>query len=115
MPRPAQCEKAVTISEPMGRSHRDAEVPVGSKAPMDFGIPVTGSLDPRASASPGFCLLTALHPVFNGLHAKKVERAERWGAPEHYLGNGHVESTEIARFGPNFVTILPTGVCVCSI
>jgi hypothetical protein len=115
MLRPAQCEKAVTISEPMGRSRWGAKVPVGSKTPMDFGIPVTGSLDPRVCGSRCFCLLTALHPVFNGLQAEKVERAKRLGGPRHYLRNGHVDSTESARFGPNFVTILPTGVCVCSI
>jgi hypothetical protein len=115
MLRSAQCEKAVTISELMGRSRRGSGVPVGSKTPIDFGIPVPGSLDLRVSGSPCFCLLTALHPVFNGLQAEKVERGKPLGGTDHYLLDGHVDSTRGARFGPNFVTILPTGVCVCSI
>jgi hypothetical protein len=59
--------------------------------------------------------LTALHPVFNGLQAEKVEREKRLGDADHYLLDGHVDPTRSARFGPNFVTILPTGVCACSI
>ncbi len=115
MPRAAQCEKAVTISEPKGRSRRGAKVSEGSKTPIAFGMPVTGSLDLGVSGSPCFCLLSAWHPVFNGLQAEKVERGKRLGAPDHYLLDGHADPTQSARFGPNFVTILPIGVCACSI
>src|SRR5580704_5738990 len=115
MLRPAQCEKAVTISEPMGCSQRGAGVPVGSKTPTGLELPVAASLYPRVRGSACFCLSTAWHPVFNGLQARKVARGRSPGGPRLYLLDGHVEATRSARFGPNFVTILPTGVCACSI
>src|ERR1700680_1678245 len=115
MLRPAQCEKAVTISELMWRPHRGPGVPMGSKIPIDLGVPVTGSLDPRVCASSCSCLSPDFSPIFNGLQAEKAGRGRLFGHPALPIQDGNFISIRGARFGPNFVTIQPIGVCVCSV
>lgn len=111
MLRPAQCEKAVTIPEPMGRPHIGLGVPIGSKTPIDLGAPVTASIDSWVSGSCRSCLSVNFMPIFNGLQAEKA-----WGgSPVHDVREGNYGCTRGERFGPNFVTIQPSGVCVCSI
>jgi hypothetical protein len=115
MLRLAQCEKAVTISELMGYSHQGAAVPMGSKTPMDLGIPVRASLDPLASGPSCSCFSTSFYLVFNDLQAAKARLLKKLGSPVHHILEGNFVSIRDARFGPNFVTIQPIGVCVCSI
>jgi hypothetical protein len=115
MLRLAQCEKAVTISEPMGRT------PEGQKVREGWKTPIAGARFVRASRVTqiqGFsfsCPSCDFSPIFNDLQGEKVRRVKRFGGPVHHLQKGNFVSTRGARFGPNFVTILPTGVCVCSI
>src|SRR5580704_9714663 len=112
---PAQCEKAVTNSEPMGRPKCGPQVPTGSKTPLYLPGRVQLGPFPGGLVASYSRLAGTFHTVFSGLQAKRVRRWKRIGGPDHYLLNGHVDPTRSARFGPNFVTILPTGVCVCSI
>jgi hypothetical protein len=112
MLRLAQCEKAVTISELMGYSRRGGRVPVGSETPIGVGIPVRGSL---ACASPGSGLSTSFHVVFNDLQVDGLARGRGLGATFTPIQEGNVVAIRGAQFGPNFVTIQPIGVCVCSI
>lgn len=115
MLRLAECENAVTISEPMGCPREGARVAAGSKTPMGKAdavppSPVAGIPGARYSWQ-----LRAFHPVFSDLRVKRGQGGKRLGSEVHYLLDGHVVSTRYARFGPNFVTIQPIGVCVCSI
>src|ERR1700722_6803715 len=115
MLRLAQCEKAVTISELIGYSRRDARVPAGSKTPIDLGIPARENSDPPARGSSCSCLSTSFYLVFNDLQAEKARLRKRVGNSVHLIPEGNFVSIRDARFGPNFVTIQPTGECVCSI
>jgi len=115
MLRLAECEKAVTNSEAMGCAEEDSRVPTGSKTPLKLLSFVLIVLFAEKHGSSSFCRAGSRHSVFNGLQAEKARRGKRWRGTVDYLLGGHVDSTTGARFGPNFVTILPTGVCVCSI
>ena len=113
MPCPAQCENVVTISEPRGCPREGLRAPDGSKTPHDFhGCFLSGNLAQLLdfSASP---LAGSNFSVFNELRGKKGCGWKRLKGLVHYLLDGHVDSTLSARFGPNFVTILPIGECVC--
>jgi hypothetical protein len=112
MLRLAQCEKAVTISELLGYSRPGAGVPLGSRTPIGVAIPVRGSL---ACASLGSRLSTSFHLVFNDLQAERLARGRALGATFTLIQEGNLVSIRGAQFGPNFVTIQPIGVCVCSI
>src|ERR1700720_1987982 len=115
MLRPAQCEKVVTNSEPMGRPWECRRVPSGSKTPLKLLSLVLVVLFPEKHRSSPFCKARTFHSVFKGLQAERVCPGKRLRSTGHYLLGGHVVSTRGARFGPNFVTIQRTGVCVCSI
>jgi hypothetical protein len=112
MLRLGQCEKAVTIAELMGHSCRTAGVPTGSKTPIGLGIPVRGS---PSCGSSGSRLSTSFHPVFNDLRAEKARLGKSFGSPIQPIQEESVACIQGAQFGPNFVTIQPTGVCACSI
>jgi len=88
---------------------------MGSKTPIDLGVPVTECLDPRVCGSSCSCLSTDFSPIFNGLQAEKAGRVKLFGHHSHPIQDGNFVSIRSARFGPNFVTIQPIGVCVCSI
>src|SRR6266481_7099957 len=115
MLRPAQCEKAVTNSEAMGRPRDCLRVPSGSKTPLKLLNFVLVVLFPEKHGSSSFCEAGAFHSVFNGLQTEIAGREKRLRGTGHHLLDGHVVSTRRERIGPNFVTIQPTGVCVCSI
>jgi hypothetical protein len=111
---PAQCEKAVTIPEPLWRPTDGPSIPDGSKTPLVFCIFALGEpLRPVSGASDSWVLDVFL-PVFRGLQAKRASGRERFRSAAGYLQYGHLPATQRARFGPNFVTIQPTGVCLCS-
>jgi hypothetical protein len=112
MRRLAQCEKAVTISELMGYSRPGAGVPMGSKTPIGPGIPVRRRSGLRFIR---YWLSTSFHLVFNDLQAEKARLREKFLGHAHPIQEGNVASIQGAQFGPNFVTIQPTGVCACSI
>ena len=108
---PAQCEKAVTIPERTGRPQLGRVVPAGWKAPRHAVIPTTGnSFTPISELSHSF----AFYPVFSDLQAQEAISLKRLSGSTHHLTNGNQVATWSGLFGPNFVTIQPTGVCVCS-
>jgi hypothetical protein len=109
-----QCEKAVTNSEPMGRPKAGSEVPTGSKTPIDLLGRAGMTLGAAVTELSSVFLTGFFHCVFNDLQAEAACWQKRVGGAVHYVGDGHVVSTRGARFGPNFVTIQPLGVCVCS-
>jgi|HubBroStandDraft_4_1064222.scaffolds.fasta_scaffold1525795_1 hypothetical protein len=53
--------------------------------------------------------------IFNELQAIPSHASKRVVGPVHHVPKGHAADRRGARFGPDFVTIQPTGVCVCSI
>ncbi len=115
MLRLAQCENAVTIPERMGCRRHGRRVPSGSKTPIgaadgSSGIAVLETRSFLCTLQP-----SAFRPIFSGLQGE--ERRRRWPLEKlaGYLLNGHGVSNRGARFGPNFVTILPIEVWVCSL
>jgi hypothetical protein len=115
MLRLAQCEKAVTIPELMGYFRQGTAVLMGSKTPINLGSPVSASLDALACGSSCSCLSSGFYLVFNDLQAEQTRLRKGSGSYDHPVQEGNFVSIRGARFGPNFVTIQPTGVCVCSI
>src|SRR5579872_2424105 len=111
---PAQCEKVVTISERKGRPQDVPRVPKGSKTPLyQRNLACRSSV---CSVSTWYCPIprAVFRLVFSGLRAERGCRWKRLTTLDHYLPDRHRRSTQRARFGPNFVTIQPTGVCLCS-
>jgi hypothetical protein len=115
MLRLAQCEKAVTISELMGRPQGGLWVSMGSKTPRNLSRPALVNFVTGIHGSSYLCLVGPFRCVFKGLQSEMAGQRKRLGGADPYLLDGHVDSTWSARFGPNFVTIQPTGVCACSI
>ncbi len=115
MLRLAQCEKAVTISELMGRTPEGPRVPTGSKTPLRLLSLVLASLVSEGEGASYFCLTDIFHCVFNSLQTEEARLLMQFGGPVPYVQEGNFLPTRGARFGPNFVTIQPIGVCVCSI
>jgi len=110
---PAQCENVVTISEPMGCPRGGLRVPDGSKTPLIFqGRFLVGYLAQLQGFSTS-SLRGSNFSVFNELRGKNGCGRKRLMERVRYLLDGHGDSTLTARFGPNFVTILPIGECVC--
>ena len=113
MRRPAQCENVVTISEPSGYPRAGLRVPDGSKTPLStserFSVTHSAPFPWPTCFSKWYSSLI----VFNGLQAENVCGWKRMMGRVHYLLDGHVDSTQSAQFGPNFVTIQPIGECVC--
>jgi hypothetical protein len=85
---------------------------MGSKTPIALEMPERETLDLRFMP---YCLSTSFHLVFNDLPAEKARFSEKFGGHVHPIQEGNVVSIQGAQFGPNFVTIQPTGVCACSI
>jgi hypothetical protein len=112
MLRLAPCEKAVTISELKGYLRQGAGVPMGSKTPIALEMPERETLDLRFMP---YCLSTSFHLVFNALQAETARSSEKFESHPRGIQQGNVVSIQGAQFGPNFVTIQPTGVCACSI
>lgn len=110
----AQCEKAVTKLEQKGCRGDSPDVPMGSKTPIDLDPVALARLDFPTGRETRFRLQRACHLVFNGLRGGEREWGNRFAGAVHYHLDGHVLSTMDAKFGPNFVTIQPSGVCVCS-
>src|SRR6185437_5228311 len=109
---PAQCEKAVTIPERIGRPQLRRAVPAGWKAPRYTVISSTeNSFTPISELSQPTSQF-AFYPVFSGLHAQEAPSLKRLSGSARHLTNGNQVATRGGQFGPNFVTILPTGVCV---
>ena len=106
----AKCEKAVTISEPMGHPERYSKRSTGSKTPIHWRMLCLAHRIFAVSALPA---LGTFDSVFSDLRTKTFVALKRFGNPDHYLADTHFISTQRARFGPNFVTIQPTGECVC--
>jgi|SRR5579859_1533991 len=111
---PAQCEKAVTISERTGRPRQGRVAPAGWKTPHYAVLFAKGYRFPTISKSANGFPQLAFYPVFSGLKAKEAPPLKRLSRSAHNLTNGNLIVTWRGRFGPNFVTIQPTGVCVCS-
>jgi hypothetical protein len=113
MRRPAQYEKAVTISEPRGYPLEGLRPPMGSKTPLSpperFSVTHSAPF-PWPTCFPEWYSSLI---VFNGLRAENVSGWKRLMGRVRYLLDGHADSTLTARFGPNFVTIQPIGECVC--
>ncbi len=111
---PAQCEKAVTIPERTGRPQQGRVVPAGWKAPRYAVISTTENpftpISELSDSIPQF----AFYPVFSGLQAQEAPSLKRLTGSAHLLTKRNHVATMGGRFGPNFVTIQPTGVCVCS-
>jgi hypothetical protein len=87
---------------------------MGSKTPIDSYELAVARLDAAAGEESPFCVRRVCHSVFNGLRAAAAANGKGLGCAVHYIRDGHVVRTRGARFGPNFVTIQPLGVCVCS-
>jgi hypothetical protein len=112
---PAQCEKVVTISEPMGRPEDGPRVPEGSKTPYLRPNLAGGISAVRVSLSNYARPRAIFRFVISALEAERDCGRAGLRAPYHYLLYKHLLGTPRARFGPNFVTIQPTEVCLCSI
>jgi hypothetical protein len=111
---PAKCEKAVTIPERIGRPQEGRVVPAGWKAPRYAVLSAAGNSFPSISEMSHFTGQFAFYPVFSGLQAQAAPSLKRLSGSSHHLTNGNEIATRGGRFGPNFVNIQPTGVCVCS-
>ena len=111
---PAQCEKAVTISERTGRPRQGRVVPAEWKTPQYAVMSATGNPFPSLLESTCPFSQLAFYLVFSGLKAKEAPPLKRLLRSAHNLIKGNQIVTRGGRFGPNFVTIQPTGVCVCS-
>src|SRR5579859_4838102 len=110
----AHCEKAVTISERTGRPRQGRVVSAGWKTPLSGVLFAKGYRFPTISESANSSPQLAFSLVFSGLKAKEATPLKRLSRSAHNLTNGNLIVTWRGRFGPNFVTIQPTGVCVCS-
>ena len=107
----AQCEKAVTNSEPMGcplARNPDLEESK-SVTPACFSIP-----ESLRSFARALIALDAFYPIFNGLEAGAAEEPKRNGRKLHHYQGRQFIGRLGGWFGPSFVTIFATGVRVCS-
>jgi hypothetical protein len=107
----AQCEKAVTISEPMGRLPRSSEVVAASRTQVRLWML---KFERRDRAFYLSSQIGSFRLVFNGLGNLAAAKQKRFTTIRKYLQNRAFVLLRDARFGPSFVTIMPTGVWVCS-
>jgi hypothetical protein len=107
----ARCEKAVTISEPMRRTRWSSKVIVSSEPRLHSQALLFGQ---RIPARAKFSLPDLFFPVFNGLRDIAALRTEQFRNILQYLQNRAFVLLRSGWFGPSFVTIMPTGVGVCS-
>jgi hypothetical protein len=107
----AQCEKAVTNAELIGCGLR------GFQLPQELSTTEPVLTLPSKERSPANLesLPTAISRfVFNSLRVKTALKRRRFRNPYEYLQNRAFVLLRGEWFGPSFVTIMPTGVCVCS-
>jgi hypothetical protein len=107
----AQCEKAVTISEPMGRLPGSSEVVTASNTLVQLRILKLEQQDRAFSISSQIGIFRL---VFNGLRNQAAPKRKRFRTIRKYLQNRAFVLLRDGRFGASFVTIMPTGVWVCS-
>src|SRR5579859_6056309 len=111
----AQCEKTETISELRGCPYlRNGAIP-GWESPAGKQLAASGCPLRGFSKWSNFSVLVAFGPVFNELEPMREGSGKRILPRDHYPPGGNRACTPQRWFGPNFVTIWPTGVCVCSI
>ena len=106
-----QCEIAVTKLERKGRRRGGRAPGNGSKTPIESDAVC---LDGESACESHFGNGRTWRIVFSGLQAVRGGLGKRFATVIHYHLDGHVLATRDAQFGPNFVTIQPLGVCVCS-
>jgi hypothetical protein len=107
----AQCEKAVTISEPIGHALDGfcATPKLGSGVRAGARLFVgRNPMNLERLAPSDLCL------VFNDLRAVEGLKSKRCTSTPQYLQNRAFVLLQGGWFGPSFVTIMPTGVGVCS-
>ena len=115
MPNLAQCEKTETISELRGLPYLLSGFLLGWESPGDK------RLSPSRRGFRGFSKwsnsskLSAFGLVFNELETLGEGPGKRISTLDHDPPGGNRARTRQGWFGPNFVTIWPKGVCVCSI
>jgi hypothetical protein len=111
----AHSEKAVTISEPKGCHFSASRLTNGSKTPLPPSNDRINANAPRLSYSPrnrntGLCP-PVFCPVFNNIQPNP-QNVQKRRTP--LLHNPSPTPSLRRWFGPNFVTILASGVRVCS-
>ncbi len=107
----AQCEKAVTNSEPMGRPRSGNPSLEESKSVTSACFSTPGSLKSFASE---LIAMGAFYPIFNGLEGSAAEEPKRKGSKLHHYRGRQFIGRLGEWFGPSFVTIFATGVRLCS-
>jgi hypothetical protein len=107
----AQCEKAVTISEPTGHALDGFRTTPELNAGAPEGAAPFGA---RISGCGKFLTLTIRRFIFNDLQANPGLPRRQVRSPFQYLQNRAFVLLRGGRFGPSFVTIMPIGVWVCS-
>ncbi len=107
----AQCEKAVTISEPMGRLPWSSEIVTASKTLVHLWM---SKLERQFRAFFVSFQIGVFRLVFSGLRNQSAAKRKRLRTIRKYLQNRAFVLLRDGRFGPSFVTIMPTGVWVCS-
>jgi hypothetical protein len=111
----AQCEKGVTISEPLGHPEEGGWASAGSKTPLGIRtLSYDGQIQAELSrylrcGRPTYCT------VFNKIAAQLVRVAKRRASVGGELRWEGSPGTGSGWFGPNFVTILTAGVRVCTL
>lgn len=111
----AQCEKGVTISEPLGHPEKGDRASAGSKTPQE--IRARSDNGEIRAELPGYCRRESLSysNVFNKIGRVLVRIAMRGASIGCELRLEGSSNTGSGWFGPNFVTILSAGVRVCSL
>jgi hypothetical protein len=107
----AQGEKAVTISEPMGRRPWSSKIVTTSKIQVQLW---QLKLERQVRALSVCAQIGIFRLVFNGLRNQVAGKRKPSRTIRKYLQNRAFVLLRDARFGPSFVTIMPTGVWVCS-
>src|SRR5689334_11184475 len=115
MPNLAQCEKTETISELRGLPYLLSEFLPGWESPADKWLSPSRRRFRGFSKWSNSSELFVFGFVFNELETEGESPWKRISTLDHYPPGGNRASTRQGWFGPNFVTIWPTGVCVCSI
>lgn len=104
----------MTNSERMGCSQAGNEVLRGPKTPIEWGDFIQKSLISGASGLGSASTATAFSFIFNGLQVREALWAGGERVPSRCLQGERTEARRSERFGPIFVTIMPTEVRVCS-
>ena len=98
----------------MGRLGERKRIPLGWKTPLDLLRVSKGRLIPAVSSSGLSFVRAALCLFFNGLRGERTFGAGKFGKADCGPLCEHLVGRLSERFGPNFVTIMRTGVYVCS-